>query len=70
MNDPTHYRAGYFTAVHDEENAASDALRAIRAEEDEGNISAAQAAAERIQLLEAHLARLARLRAEYTGGAS
>ena len=70
MNDPTCYRAGYYTAVSDENDAAADALAAIRAEEADGAITPAEAAAERVQLLEQHLERLAALRVQYLGGQS
>ena len=65
---PSCYRAGYYAAVSDENDAAASALAAIRAEEAEGRITPAEAAAERVTLLEQHLARLAALRTEYLGG--
>ncbi len=57
----------YFAAVRDEQDAFDDALAAIRAEQADGRLTAAQAAAEREQLLTAHLRRLAALRAEHLG---
>jgi hypothetical protein len=62
VNDP------YYAAVHDENDAASDALAAIRAEEAEGHITPRQAAAERCSLLRQHLDRLHNLRITYLGG--
>jgi hypothetical protein len=70
VNDPATYRLGYYAAVSSEEDAASDALGHIRAREDAREITTAEAAAERIQLLQEHLDRLARLRVTYLGGAS
>jgi hypothetical protein len=60
MNSPTRDPMGYFAAL-------DDALAAIRAEQAAGRITVAEAAAERAGLLERHLERLARLRAEYFG---
>ena len=57
----------YFAAVRDEQDALDDALGHIRDEQASGRLTAAQAAAEREQLLTAHLARLAALRAEHLG---
>ena len=58
----------YFAAVRDEQDAFDDALGHIRAEQASGRLTTAQAAAEREQLLTAHLRRLAALRAEHLGG--
>jgi len=55
----------WYTARRDEEDAASDALSHIRAREDAREITPAEAAAERIQLLQEHLDRLRQLRAEH-----
>jgi hypothetical protein len=68
MNHPTHDHRGYYDALRDEEEALSEALGHIRAEEDAGRITTVEAAAERVGLLEQHLERLARLRAEHLGG--
>ena len=65
-NDSTRLEE-YFAALGVEQDSFDDALAAIRAEQAEGRITAAEAAAEREQLLTAHLARLAGLRAEYLG---
>jgi hypothetical protein len=69
MTDPaSFYKPGYWPAVADENAAADDSLGHIRAEENAGRITAIEAATERCVLLTEHLARLARLRAEYLGG--
>lgn len=68
-NHRTGSHDAYYAALHAEEDAASDALTHIRAREDAREITPAEAAAERIQLLEEHLARLALLRAEFGGQA-
>jgi hypothetical protein len=67
--DPGHER--YFAALRDEQDALDDALAAIRDEQAAGRLTPAAAAAEREQLLKAHLGRLAALRAEHhLGGPS
>ena len=66
-NTPIRDPEGYFAALNDEQNALDDALAAIRAETDAGRITAAEAAAEREQLLTAHLGRLAAIRDHYLG---
>jgi len=48
--------------------ALDDALAAVRAEEDAGRITPAEAAAERVGLLEQHIAECRRLRREHLGG--
>ena len=70
QNSPTHDPVAYVTALNDEQNAFDDALAAIRAEQAAGRITTAEAAGERVTLLEQHLARLAALRAEHLGGSS
>ena len=65
-NDPTRLER-YFAALALEQDSFDDALRCIRDEQASGRITAAEAAAERAGLLEAHLARLAALRAEHLG---
>lgn len=69
QNHPTHNPVAYFAALGDEQDAFDDALAAIRAEQDAGRITTAEAAAERVTLLEQHLARLEQLRREHLGGA-
>jgi len=68
VNDPTTGRHSYFDAMKDADDAVDDALAAIRAEEAEGRITPLQAAAERVNLLERHLAECRRLRRELLGG--
>ena len=68
MNHPIPDHSAYFAALDDEQDAFDDALAAIRAEQDAGRITVAEAAAERAGLLERHQERLARLRAEHLGG--
>ena len=70
QNDPTRDPVAYFAALDDEQTAFDDALAAIRAEAQAGRITVAEAAAERVGLLERHLARLADLRREHLGESS
>ncbi len=67
-NHPTEDHSAYFGAMRDLDDAIDRALAAVRAEEDAGRITAAQAAAERVGLLESHLAECRRLRRELLGG--
>jgi hypothetical protein len=67
QNHPTHDPIAYFAALDDEQDAFDDALAAIRAEQDAGRITPAEAAAERVGLLERHLERCRQLRAEHLG---
>jgi predicted S18 family serine protease len=66
-NHSTRDPVAYFNALNDEQAALDDALAAIRAEQAEGRLTVAEAAAERAGLLERHLERLAALRAQYLG---
>jgi hypothetical protein len=71
QNDPTgtgEPHSAYFEAMHDADEALADALSAIRAEQDAHRITAAEAAAERVGLLERHIELCQRLRAEHLGG--
>jgi hypothetical protein len=71
MNDPTSTsdrHSAYFDAMRDADEALADALSHVRAEEDEHGITPAQAAAERVTLLERHLAECQRLLRELLGG--
>lgn len=71
MNDPTgtsDRHSAYFGAMRDADEALDDALAAVRAEEDAGRITPAEAATERVGLLERHLAECRRLRRELPGG--
>ena len=70
MNHASRDPVTYVTALNDEQNAFDDALAAIRAESQAGRITVAEAATERVGLLERHLARLAALRAEHLGESS
>jgi hypothetical protein len=67
-NPPIRDPERYFAALADEQNALDDALAAIRDEQAAGRITPAEAAAEREQLLTAHLGRVAAIRARYLGG--
>ena len=73
-NDPTGTSgsgrcSAYFDAIRQAEEDVSEALGHIRAEEDAGRITTVEAATERVGLLERHLERCRRLRAEHLGGA-
>lgn len=59
--------SAYFEAMREADEALDDALAAVRAEEDEHRITPAQAAAERVGLLERHIAECRRLRRELLG---
>ena len=63
-NDPT----SYYDAMRDADEVLEDALSHVRAEEDAHRITPAEAAAERVGLLERHLAECQRLRRELLGG--
>lgn len=67
QNDPTSGRdrhTAYFDAMRDADETLDDALSHVRAEEDAGQISAVEAAAERVSVLEKHLSECRRLRRE------
>ena len=71
-NDPTSTSGGgrcsaYFDAIRAAEDDIAEALGHIRAEEDAGRITTVEAATERVSLLERHLERCRRLRAEHLG---
>ena len=66
MKNPS--TSAYFDAIRDAEGALADALSHVRAEEDSHHITAVEAATERIDLLERHLAECRRLRRELLGG--
>ena len=70
MNDPTHDHSAYYAALGDADEALTDAMAAVRAEQDAGRITVLEACLERCGLLERHLAELRRLRAEHLGGTS
>ncbi len=67
MNHPADPRSAYAEALSEAADDLDDALAAIRAETTAGRVTPAEAAAERAGLLERHLARLERLRAEHLG---
>jgi hypothetical protein len=58
----------YYAALSAAAEDLDDALAAVRAEEAEGHITVAEAACERVGLLERHLGLLKRLRDVYLGG--
>lgn len=60
-------RSAYYDAMRAADKALEDALSHVRAEEDTHLITPVQAAAERIGLLERHLAECQRLRRELLG---
>ena len=62
------YHSAYHDAMRDLDESLDDALAAIRAEQDAGRITTAQAATERITVLERHIAECRRLRREHLGG--
>jgi hypothetical protein len=67
-NSPTGKSDPYYAALGELNDAIQDGLDAIRAEQDAGRITTRQAADERVQLLERHLAEIARLRREHNAG--
>ena len=64
MNADADRHSAYFDAMREADKALDGALAAVRAREDAGDITPAQAAAERVGLLEGHLAECRRLRRE------
>ena len=60
-------RRGYFDAMREADEVLDEALSHVRAEQDAGRITPAEAAAERVGLLERHLAECRRLRGELPG---
>jgi len=72
MNDPTSTSGSggcstYFDAIRQAEDDVAEALGHIRAEENAGRITVAEAATERVGLLERHLERCRQIRAEHLG---
>jgi hypothetical protein len=57
----------YYQRVSQATDDLEDALAHVRAEQDAGRLTPAQACAERVRLLEGHLDRCRELRAEYLG---
>ena len=70
MNHPTHDHSAYFAAVSEAADDLAEAQAHVRAEQAAGRLGAAEAAVERVELLERHLARLERLRREHFGDKS
>ena len=65
MHDhPRDELAAYFDALRDLDQGLDQALGHVRAEQDAGRLTPVQAAAERVGLLERHLAECRRLRRE------
>jgi hypothetical protein len=65
VNDPASTgdrHSAYFDAMRDADEVLDDALGHVRAEEQAGRITPAEAAAERVGLLERHIAECQRLR--------
>jgi hypothetical protein len=65
VNDGT---SAYYDAMRDADEALDDALAAVRAEEDAHRITPAEAATERVGLLERHIEECRRLRREHLSG--
>ena len=65
---PATRHSAYFDAMREADDDLADALSAIRAEEDAHRISPAEAAVERVGLLERHIELCQRLRREHLGG--
>ena len=61
--------SAYFGAMREADEVLDDALGHIRAEQDAGRITPAEAAAERVGVLERHIAECQRLRRELLGPA-
>ncbi len=68
-NSPTGDRhSAYYDAMREADDGLADALSHVRAEEDAHRITPAEAATERIGLLERHIELCRRLRRELLGG--
>ena len=71
QNDPTgtsDRHSTYYDAMREADDALADALSHVRAEEDAHRITTAEAAAERVGLLERHIELCQRLRRERLSG--
>ncbi len=64
---PNRDSSAYFNAMRDADEALDEALGHVRAEQDAGRITPAEAAAERVGLLERHIAECRRLRGQLPG---
>lgn len=60
--------SAYYEAVQEADRDVEEALGHVRAEEDAHRITTAEAAAERVRLLENHLERCRQLRLKHLGG--
>jgi hypothetical protein len=67
-DDPAARHSAYYRAAAEADDDLHEAIGHIRAQESEGHITVAEAAAERCEVLTRHLERLEQLRAEYLGG--
>ncbi len=71
MNLPTGgNHSAYYTAVTEADDTLEDALGHIRARQDDGEITPAEACTERVDLLERHLAECRQLRIRHLGASS
>lgn len=61
-NQPADRHAAIFAAMREADQVLDEALGHVRAEQEAGRITPAEAAAERVGLLERHLAECQRLR--------
>jgi hypothetical protein len=69
MNLPTDDRnSRYYQAMREADDDLADAISHVRAEEDAHHITTAEAAVERVGLLERHIELCQRLRRELLGG--
>ncbi len=68
MNEYHDKHSAYYDAMREADDVLEDALGHVRAEEDAHRIAPAEAAAERVGLLERHLGECQRLRRELLGG--
>jgi hypothetical protein len=70
MSDPStgDRHSAFYDAMRDADETLDDALSHVRAEEDAHRITPAEAATERVGLLERHLAECQRLRRELLSG--
>ena len=66
QNDPTHFAC--YEAMRDADEALEDELSHVRAEQDAHRVTPVEAAAERVGLLERHLAKCKWLRRELLSG--
>ncbi len=60
--------SAYYSAIHQADTDLEEAISHVRAEEDAGRITTAEAAAERVELLERHLELCQQARLDHLGG--